>query len=47
MTTNRYVIRYSPRPKQRVRRYFRTREQARTFAKLRGLPQSQIKANVS
>lgn len=44
MTTKRYVIRYSPRPKHRVRRYFRSRDEARTFAKLRGLPQSQIKA---
>lgn len=46
MTTNRYVIRYQ-RAGNRVRRYFRTRDEARTFAKLRGLPQSQIKANVS
>lgn len=39
---NKYVIRYQ-RNGNRVRRYFRTREQARTFAKLRGLPMAQIK----
>lgn len=46
MTTNRYVIRYT-REGSRVRRYFRTRADARTFARLRGIPQSQIRANVS
>lgn len=44
MKTNRYVIRYQ-RNGNRVRRYFKTRELARTFAKLRGLKQSQIKVN--